>query len=296
MARRKCLTAEEREWELERIKQSKIRQSKSWNQLKAADEKFRQSEALLRKQQDEEKSRDEEISRMAQIMLQSKNEMRQAERQVRRELSKQQDKEKLGMLQAGRELSRELGMQQSTVPTQVSFEKSQPSERQTDKDNNLRIHQSEVCTEVSIEDCEGDKDIGTKPTDKSTATDGTKEKVDSKERNHSPRDEDREDEFSEIEDDDDEEEDFYNFSNLLKLLKRIGWRCFHSAIFNSWEYVPPGGKTTSEGGKYPYDLFCEESEVVLHCMCQNYFERRHELDPTLTDETPPKKKRKMIVI
>ena len=74
-----------------------------------------------------------------------------------------------------------------------------------------------------------------------------------------------------------EEEEFYHFKNLMKQLKEsLQWQYLPSKI-NPWHYVLPGRPRDSKGGKHLEDFFYEESEVILYCMNNNYYERRGEL-------------------
>eukprot|EP00533_Pseudo-nitzschia_delicatissima_P014656 CAMPEP_0197275072 /NCGR_PEP_ID=MMETSP1432-20130617/13459_1 /TAXON_ID=44447 /ORGANISM="Pseudo-nitzschia delicatissima, Strain UNC1205" /LENGTH=242 /DNA_ID=CAMNT_0042740941 /DNA_START=132 /DNA_END=856 /DNA_ORIENTATION=- len=74
-----------------------------------------------------------------------------------------------------------------------------------------------------------------------------------------------------------DEEEFYHFPNLIRRLNgKGGWR-YKSSKTRNWHYVLPGHPTEHERGKHLEDFFYEEAEVVLYCMNNKYYEKRHEL-------------------
>jgi len=74
-----------------------------------------------------------------------------------------------------------------------------------------------------------------------------------------------------------EEEEFYHFRNLIQMLtSKCDWK-YQAAKTRDWHYVLPGRPTERKGGKHLEDFFFEESEVVLYCMNNKYFEKRKKL-------------------
>lgn len=72
------------------------------------------------------------------------------------------------------------------------------------------------------------------------------------------------------------QEEFYQFQPLIKKLQAIGWQ-YSRAKTRNWQYVLPGHPSEYKKGKHLEDFFYEENEVILYCMNNKFFERRHKL-------------------